>query len=53
MALWVEKHHGDRGRDFIDAKIEELSLANEPDGVRLWQEVARRLEQLGERTSHS
>jgi hypothetical protein len=53
MALWVEKHHGDRGRNFIDAKIEELVLANELDGVRLWEEVARRLEQLGERTSHS
>ena len=53
MALWVEKHHGDRGRDIIDAKIEELVLANELDGVRLWEEVARRLEQLGERTSHS
>ena len=53
MALWVEKHHGDRSRDFINAKIEELNLANEPDGVKLWQEVARRLEQLGERTSHS
>ena len=53
MALWVEKHHSDGGHDFIDAKIEELVLATEMDGVRLWEEVARRLEQLGERTSHS
>ena len=53
MALWVEKYQSDRGRDFIDAKIEELTLANEPDGVRLWEEVARRLEQVGESTSHS
>ena len=53
MALWVEKHHGDGGRDFIAAKIEELILANEPDGVKLWEEVARRIEQLGECTSHS
>ena len=53
MALWVEKHHGESGRDFIVAKIEQLALASEPDGVKLWQEVARCLEQLGERTSHS
>ena len=53
MALWVEKHHGDEARDFIAAKTEQLALANEPDGVKLWEEVARRLEQLGERTSHS
>lgn len=53
MALWVEKHHGDEARDFIVAKIEQLALASEPDGVKLWQEVARCLEQLGERTSHS
>lgn len=53
MALWVEKHHGDEACDFIVAKIEELTVANEPDGVKLWEEVSRRLEQLGERTSHS
>lgn len=53
MALWVEKHHRDDGRGFIDAKIEQLLLANEPDGVKLWEEVARRFEQLGERTSQS
>lgn len=53
MALWVEKHHRDGGRDFIDAKIEQLTLANEPDGVKLWREVARRFEQLGDNTSRS
>ena len=53
MALWVEKHHGDGGHDFIDAKIEELVLATEMDGVRLWEEVARRLEQVGQRTSQA
>lgn len=36
MALWVEKHQGSEARDFIDAKIEQLTLANEPDGVKLW-----------------
>lgn len=53
MALWVEKHHGDSGRDFIDAKIEQLTHANEPDGVKLWQQVARRLEQFSDRTQRS
>lgn len=53
MALWVEKHHGEGARDFIDAKIEQLTLANEPYGVKLWRDVARRFEQLGERTFRS
>ena len=53
MALWVEKHHGHAGGEFIAAKIDQLSRDGEVDGVKLWQEVAHRLDQLGERTSHS
>nr|WP_240048961.1 hypothetical protein [Parerythrobacter lutipelagi] len=53
MALWVEKHHGDSGRDFIDAKIDQLTRANEPDGAKLWQQVARRWEQLSDHTQRS
>lgn len=53
VALWVEKHHGDAGAEFIDEKIEKLARLCEPDGVELWQEVARRFEQLGERSLHS
>lgn len=53
MALWVEKHHGDAGHEFIAAKIDHLTRDGEEDGAKLWQEVAHRYEQLGERTSHS
>lgn len=51
MALWVEKHHGQGGAVYINAKIEQLTHSNEPDGVNLWQEVARRFEQLAAGTS--
>ena len=53
MALWVDKHHGDAGGEFIASKIDQLNRAGEQDGARLWQDVARRYEQLAERTSHS
>lgn len=53
MALWVEKYHGDAGSAFIDRKIAQLSGASEPEGAALWREVARRFEQLSERTTRS
>ena len=53
MALWVEKHHGNAGAEFSASKIDQLSQAGEQDGARLWQDVARRYEQLAERKSHS
>lgn len=52
MALWVEKHHGDAGGDFIAWKIDQLPRAGEQDGAKLWQDVARRYEQLVEHPSH-
>ncbi len=53
MALWVEKHHGDAGHEFIASRIGQLTLSGEEDGARLWKDVARRFEQLGGRTPHS
>jgi hypothetical protein len=53
MALWVEKHHGDAGGEFIASKIDQLYQAGEQDGARLWQNVARRYEQLVERRTYS
>ena len=53
MALWVEKHHGDAGGEFIASKIDQLNRAGAQDGARLWQNVARRYEQLAERRTHS
>jgi ribosomal protein L18E len=53
MALWVETHHGDAGGEFIASKIDQLNRAGAQDGARLWQDVARRYEQLAARKSHS
>lgn len=53
MALWVEKHHGSAGAEFIEAKIAELSAGGEPDGATLWQDVLIRFEQLGSRPQSS
>tara|TARA_B100001179_G_scaffold135235_1_gene97223 strand:+ start:2062 stop:2253 length:192 start_codon:yes stop_codon:yes gene_type:complete len=53
MALWVDKHHGDAGGEFIASKIDQLYQAGEQDGARLWQNVARRYEQLVERRTYS
>lgn len=52
MALWVEKHHGDAGHEFIASKIDGLTRAGEEDGVKLWQDVAHRYERLGARKPH-
>ena len=52
MALWVEKHHGDAGHEFIASKIDRLTRAGEEDGVKLWQDVAHRYERLGARKPH-
>lgn len=53
MALWVEKHHGDAGGEFIASKIDQLNRAGAQDGGRLWQNVTRRYEQLVERRTYS
>ncbi|WP_431470137.1 DUF6961 family protein [Sphingosinithalassobacter sp. LHW66-3] len=50
MALWVEKTHGSDGAQFIAETIARLRRRGEEDGVALWQDVARRFEQLSERT---
>ena len=49
MALWVEKTHGYQGPAFIAGKIDALARTGEEDGVRLWQEVARRFDSLADR----
>jgi len=49
MALWVEKHHGDGGQEFIAERIADLENSGEHGGVRLWRQVAERFSQLGDR----
>ena len=46
VALWVEKNHGERGREFIAEQIGRLALNGESDGIHLWTEVARRFDKL-------
>jgi hypothetical protein len=46
MALWVEKTHGLNGPVFIAEQVGRLALNGEGGGVVLWQNVARRLQQL-------
>lgn len=53
MALWVEKHHGDVGDEFISSKIDHLRAVGEKDGAKLWQDVALRYQQLHKRAPHS
>lgn len=46
LALWVEKHHGGDGHDFIRARIERLENEAEDEGVKLWRRVEGRFRQL-------
>lgn len=50
MALWVERTHGSDSAQFIADKIARLQRRGEEGGVALWQDVARRFEQLSERS---
>jgi len=46
VALWVEKHHGDDGLEFIGEQIVRLSLDGDVAGVAMWERVAERFEAL-------
>ena len=48
MALWVEKHHGTNGAEFIATKIAHFAAQGESEGAALWREVAARHRQLCE-----
>lgn len=50
MALWVEKAHDLDGAQFIAGQIDRLGRLGEEGGAALWQDVARRFEQLRERS---
>lgn len=39
MALWVEKHHGEFGIDYILDHIEKLEHTGEDGGILLWSQV--------------
>ena len=46
MALWVEKHYGEEGWLYISQQQDRLLAGTETDGVKMWQEVAKRFEKL-------
>lgn len=46
MALWVEKHHGADGEQFIEQRIQTLDQAGEDGGASVWRQVADRYAQL-------
>ncbi|MCB4858392.1 hypothetical protein K7W03_02155 [Sphingobium sp. PNB] len=46
MASMVLRQHGDRAPVVVAEKIGQLAREGKAEGVALWKEVARRLEQL-------
>jgi hypothetical protein len=49
-ALWVEKHHGERGPAFIAEQIAVLVLDEDAEGVEIWNEIAAAYSSLSART---
>ncbi|QFT76005.1 hypothetical protein [Erythrobacter sp. THAF29] len=46
LAVWVERHHGDNGDEFIENRIAALEAEGETDGADLWRIVADRYHKL-------
>lgn len=46
MAAWVENHHGERGADFIQERIEKFEAEGQDEGARLWRQVQKRFAEL-------
>ena len=46
VALWVEKHHGDRGSVYIAEQVGRLVLAGDEAGVAMWKKIAARYSEL-------
>jgi hypothetical protein len=49
-ALWVEKHHGEQGSDYIASQVTRLALEGDMAGVRTWQAIADRYDTLHQRS---
>jgi len=45
-ALHVERVHGDRAPAFVAARIGELALAGDAEGIEHWRLIAAKLDQL-------
>lgn len=43
-ALWVEKHHGEAGAQFIAQQLERLT--DDPEGQAFWHSVRERFDEL-------
>lgn len=45
-AIWVEKHYGDDGGQFIATRIGSLVLEDDIVGVEMWEKIAAAFVQL-------
>lgn len=48
VALWVEKAHGEQGRDHIAREISRVAMLGEEEGIAMWEAVAARYVKLRE-----
>lgn len=48
MALWVEKHHGHAGAQYIQSQLDRYRETGETGAVDLWNAVLERYTQLSE-----
>lgn len=46
LALWVERSHGERGAAFIAERITHFEAAGPLQAVDMWNQVARRFQEL-------
>lgn len=51
MALWVEKHHGEKGWFYIAQQQDRLLAEGSLDGLAMWRDVGKRYEKLCKRKS--
>lgn len=45
-ALQVQQQHGDGANRFVAERVGALALSGDEEGVTVWKEIARRLDQL-------
>lgn len=45
-AIWVEKHYGDSGEQFIASRIGSLVLEDDIVGVEMWEKIGAAFSRL-------
>lgn len=51
VALWLQKTHGEDGREHIAEQVERLAKAEDEAGIQMWLAVAERYDRLRTSTS--